>query len=79
MAIKVKVGPQHFIAVLSYKQASEIIRERIDKAGMGSAEWYALRAGGIFVDGIEVAHVSYNGRVWEGKGPGKAGDEEIPL
>lgn len=81
--MKVKLGPKSFKVVASYKEASEAVLHDIRTAhgiyGIGSQKWYALGAGNIYVDGVPVAHVSYNGRVWKGPGPGKAGDEEIPL
>ena len=49
------------VSVSNYKEASEICRKWIVANNIGSGNW----AGGeIIQDGVFVARVSYNGRVW---------------
>lgn len=53
------------IKVNSFKEASDVCKKFIDDNGLGSGNW---EGGQIFDDaGKQIAHVSYNGRVWEGK------------
>ncbi len=65
------------IAVADYADASRVIREDIAKRGVGASRWYGKGAGVIGVNGVHVAYVSYNGRVWKGVDDGKVGHEEI--
>ena len=61
------------VEVSSFSEASKISREYIDNNGLGSGNW----AGGeIYKGGIIIAHVSYNGRVWEGA---EYGGKEITI
>jgi hypothetical protein len=56
------------VPVASYKEARDaVVAARGD---VGASEWYERGAGRIYVDGKQVAFVSYNGRVWEGTGQG---------
>lgn len=53
------------VTVASYKEASEVCSKFINDNDLGSGNW----AGGEILDDKNkvIAHVSYNGRVWEGK------------
>ena len=53
------------VTVKSFKEASEVCQKFIEDNDLGGGNW---NGGRIFDDdGKEIAHVSYNGRVWEGK------------
>jgi hypothetical protein len=47
---------------MSYKEASEVASKWISDNDLGAGNW---SGGEIAVKGTVVAHVSYNGRVWE--------------
>jgi len=53
------------VEVAGYAEASEVCRRFIDEHDLGGGNW----TGGAITDdaGQQVAYVSYNGRVWEGK------------
>jgi hypothetical protein len=72
MKVKVKQygSRAQLIAVENFKQASDVCQKFIDDDCLGSSEW---EGGEVYDDaGKQIATVSYNGRVWEGKGyPGK--------
>jgi hypothetical protein len=56
-----------FVNVTSWKEASEVCQNYIQENNLGGGNW----AGGQiykFILGLseQVAHVSYNGRVWKG-------------
>ena len=53
------------VEVSSFKEASQVCKDFIERNDLGSGNW----AGGLILDnnGNAIAHVSYNGRVWEGK------------
>lgn len=55
--------PVERVPAASLSAASTVCREYIERHGLGSGNW----SGGIIEDanGICVANVSYNGRVWE--------------
>lgn len=65
------------VTVSSYKEASKVVTEDIARRGWGGSQWYGKGAGRILVDGKQVAFVSYNGRVWEGRDDGKLGHKEL--
>lgn len=53
------------VPVKSFKEASELCVKFIEDNDLGSGNWYG---GEIYDDkGKVIAHVSYNGRVWEGQ------------
>jgi hypothetical protein len=52
----------HWRPVMSYKEASEVASKWISDNDLGAGNW---SGGEIAVKGTVVAHVSYNGRVWE--------------
>lgn len=53
------------VPVKSFKEASELCQQFIEDNDLGAGNW---SGGEIFNDKNEViAHVSYNGRVWEGQ------------
>lgn len=57
--------PNKIIPVKSFKDARELCMKFIEENDLGSGNW---DGGEILNDKDEViAHVSYNGRVWEGK------------
>lgn len=61
----------------SFAEASSIVCQHINKVGLSSSSW---SGGRIFdVVGNCVAHVSYNGKVWEGGNLGAAKRKEINL
>jgi hypothetical protein len=56
------------VPVTSWADASRAVRAYIEERGVGSAEWYRTVPWGgaaIRVGGRVVAHVSYNGRIWD--------------
>ena len=57
--------PNKFVSVKTFKEASEACVKFINENDLGSGNWY----GGEIYDnkGKIIAHVSYNGRVWEGQ------------
>ena len=62
----VSLGPKRYVEVSSYKEASEVVCQDRTQRGLGFKEWSRMGIGRILVDGIQVAYVSYNGRVWGG-------------
>ena len=67
------------VVVSSYTEASRLVCEDRKRRGCGSTWWYRQRAGQICIDGVQVAFVSYNGRVWRGVEDFQLGHEEIPV
>lgn len=53
------------IPVSGFAKASEVCKNFIEKHGLGSGNWTGGQIGNI--EGEIIAHVSYNGRVWEGE------------
>jgi hypothetical protein len=53
------------LPVSSFAKASEVCRNFIEKFDLGSGNWTGGQIGNI--EGKIIAHVSYNGRVWEGE------------
>lgn len=51
------------VSVSSFEEASEVVNKFIHENDLGSGNW---SGGAIFENGKQIAHVSYNGRVWEG-------------
>jgi hypothetical protein len=49
--------------VSSYDEASAVCMKYISEYDLGGGNW---RGGQIYDNDVQVAHVSYNGRVWEG-------------
>lgn len=45
----------------SIEELQAIVREYIDKNGLGSMNW---TGGEVFVDDRQVGYISYNGRFW---------------
>jgi hypothetical protein len=56
------------VEISTFREASRITENDRDAAGVGGTAWYRGRGNigpaHILVDGIVVAYVSYNGRVW---------------
>lgn len=77
MVVTLLQGEQ--VEVSSHAQASKVVTAQIARLGMGSSEWYRTQAGRILVGGVQVAFVSYNGRVWEGREDGTLNHKEIPV
>ena len=50
------------LQVASLKEASKACRRYIDRNGLGGGNW---TGGQVAEDGVFVARVSYNGRVWD--------------
>ena len=66
------------VEVNNLKEASEIVK--IETEEQRSSEWYCIRNVGNIYNGKKViAHVSYNGRVWEVDKNGKFTDVEIEV
>lgn len=53
------------LPVSSFKKASEVCRNFIENFELGSGNWTGGQIGNS--QGEIIAHVSYNGRVWEGE------------
>jgi hypothetical protein len=53
------------LPISSFAKASEVCKNFIEKLDIGSGNWTGGQIGNI--DGEIIAHVSYNGRVWEGE------------
>jgi len=71
--------PSAAVTVSSYAEASKVVSADRSRRGWGASRWYGKGAGRITVDGVQVAYVSYNGRVWEGVDDGKMGHKEIAV
>lgn len=61
----VNITKKKAVEVASYAEASQVVRAHWDNKS-GRAFYQDPKAGIIEIDGKPVAHVSYNGRVWEG-------------
>lgn len=60
----------------SFKEASQLCRAYIERHNLGSGNF---TGGAIFDENdVQIAYVSYNGRVWEGT-EYKAGNKEIDI
>lgn len=59
----VKIKPVR-VKVSSFAEASKICQKYIDDNDLGGGNW---TGGAIYEDGKQIAYVSYNGRIWEGK------------
>lgn len=77
--MKVCVKGKKVVAVNSYAEASEAVRSAW-QGGRGST-FYADKSAGLIWDdsGAVVAHVSFNGRVWQGGGRLAGGNVEINI
>ena len=53
------------LPIRSFAKASEVCKNFIEKFDLGSGNWTGGQIGNI--KGEIIAHVSYNGRVWEGE------------
>lgn len=67
MTVTLMNGRWAEIADGDYAEASRRVRAEIDASGVGGTEWSEHRAGRIFEGRRQVAHVSYNGKVWAGR------------
>jgi hypothetical protein len=74
------------IPVGSYAEASKVVRAYIAQNGLGGSEFYrelpftkSSKGAAIHVGGVQVAFVSYNGRVWEGVEDMKLDHAEISV
>lgn len=87
MSLVVILSPKSTpVAVSSIKEASRAVVNFINTQGWGSNRWHGqgktdkgLQPGAIVENGVQIAFVSYNGRVWEGVDTGKLGGKEIPV
>lgn len=61
------------VGVEDFAQASAVCLSYIQRNELGGGNW---TGGAIYEDGKQVAHVSYNGRVWPGAA-WKAGDQPL--
>lgn len=57
--------PNKTVTVKSFKEASKVCQKFIEDNDLGGGNW----DGGLILDDNNkvIAHVSYNGRVWEGE------------
>jgi hypothetical protein len=55
---------QMAVEVESFEEASRVCRAFIEEYDLGGGNW---TGGHVWDDGVPVAHVSYNGRVWKGE------------
>lgn len=91
-AARIRAAHRAYVTLLGKKtapvgtlaEAQRLAVEDRDANDVGSSEWYARGAGRVVLDGVVVAHVSYNGRVWLGRdryapGQREAADLESPL
>jgi hypothetical protein len=83
VTVSKKLAP---LAVASYAEASRVVLAYIAKKNIGSGAWYrslpftpTSKGAAIHEDGVQVAFVSFNGRVWRGVEDFKPGHEEIPV
>lgn len=53
---------QSFVNVTSLEEASKVCQEYIGKYDLGGGNW---PGGLVFSNGLKVARISYNGRIWE--------------
>lgn len=53
-----------FVSVASLQEASKVCKDFIEESDLGGGNW---TGGQVFENGSQIAHISYNGRVWEGK------------
>lgn len=55
------------VHVYDFKEASEKIRNTIERENMGSEKWYSFKNNGtVLLFKKPVAKISYNGRIQEG-------------
>lgn len=66
--------PAYKVPVSSYEEASRLVQEFIEDNDLGGGNW---SGGAVYKNGKQVAYVSYNGRVWEGKSPEKGKEINI--
>jgi hypothetical protein len=76
-AMTVSLSRRKVVPVASYADAVRTVV--MARGDVGATSWYRRGAGRIFVDGVQVAFVSYNGRCWEGVDTGEAGKKEIEV
>lgn len=60
-------GFPQIVEVKGLRHASKVCREFITRNGLGGGNWFGP-AGEVYRDGIKVARVSYNGRLWDNDG-----------
>lgn len=54
------------VKVDTLHEASRLVRKTIKETDMGSTRWYGFMFNGFVFDGDkQVAHISYNGRIWQ--------------
>lgn len=68
-------GRTKIVPVSSFEHASQVFRQYIERNGLGSGN--CLLAPILDDQNTEIAHVSYNGRVWEGSHMSKERGKEI--
>lgn len=70
--------PRRWTRVTSLADASHVVQEYINERGWGASDWYPHANVGLVVqDGRPIAHVSYNGRIWEVDTQGRSTMREI--
>jgi hypothetical protein len=53
--------PQECVEVASLEEAQKVCRDYINDTGIGGGNW---KGGEVWEDGVNVARISYNGRIW---------------
>lgn len=74
------------VPVASFAEAARTVQAYITKKNLGSQAWYRAlpstatsKGAAIHENGVQVAFVSFNGRVWEGVEDFKLGHKEIQV
>lgn len=70
------LGDVRYAPVSSMKEASEVVRGFIDRNELGASNF---NGGQVYQDGVQVAHISYNGRAWSGADRFAADKQEIDI
>ena len=69
-------GAVRYVPVSTMKEAADIVRGFIDRNGLGASNF---KGGQVYKDGVQIAHISYNGRAWTGTDPFAKDKQEIDI
>lgn len=65
-SLMISLSRSQSVWVNNLKEASEEVNKFLGGNGWGSSEFYRFRhAGKVYSNGVHIATVSYNGRVWD--------------
>jgi hypothetical protein len=68
------------VEVKDLQEARSVIKKIIDENCLGASDWYLSgKTGNVYEGEKVIAHISYNGRVWEVDTDGKQINKEIIL